>query len=76
MCRQSNNCQKPEHHEGQPADCSPEQVRECHGDVPNHPCEDTDACEHPEKLGSRPADCSPEQVRECHGDNGHPCEKQ
>jgi ArsR family transcriptional regulator, arsenate/arsenite/antimonite-responsive transcriptional repressor len=59
------------HPEKRPAegDCSPEQIRECHGDVPEHPCE----CDcHGQ---DQPCDCSPEQIRECHGDvTEHPCE--
>jgi hypothetical protein len=58
-----------------PEDCSPEQIRECHGDSAEHPCVTAKGCEHPEKLkGSKPGDCSPEQIRECHGDVAeHPC---
>ncbi len=67
-------CQKPENLKGKPGECSPEQVRECHGDVEEHPCVDTAGCEHPEKLKGKPGECSPEQVRECHGDvDEHPC---
>jgi hypothetical protein len=32
-------CQKRENLKGQPEDCSPRQVRKCHGDVKRHPCE-------------------------------------
>ena len=32
------DCQKPENLKGRPEDCSPEQVRACHGDVKKHPC--------------------------------------
>jgi hypothetical protein len=58
-----------------PEDCSPEQIRECHGDSEDHPCVTSQACEHPEKLkGKKPGECSPEQIRECHGDVAeHPC---
>ncbi|MBN1341785.1 MAG: hypothetical protein JXQ73_03855 [Phycisphaerae bacterium] len=31
-------CQKPEKLKGKPGECSPEQVRKCHGDVKRHPC--------------------------------------
>jgi hypothetical protein len=34
-------CQHPEKLKGKPGDCSPEQIRECHGDVEKHPCEET-----------------------------------
>ncbi|MFO7904628.1 MAG: hypothetical protein ACQESR_05160 [Planctomycetota bacterium] len=33
-----NCCQKPEELEGKPEECSPEQIRHCHGDVTEHPC--------------------------------------
>jgi len=73
MCR-GKGCQKPENLEGRPEDSSPEQVRECHGDVEAHPCESAAGCEHPERLEGKPGDCSPEQIRECHGEaGGHPC---
>jgi hypothetical protein len=32
-------CQKPKELVGKPKDCSPEQIRKCHGDVKKHPCE-------------------------------------
>ena len=42
MC-DCKGCQHPEKLEGKPGDCSPEQIRECHGDVDGHPCvEETD----------------------------------
>ena len=31
-------CQHPERLKGQPGECSPEQIRECHGDAAGHPC--------------------------------------
>ena len=31
-------CEKPEKLKGKPEDCSPEQIKECHGDTKNHPC--------------------------------------
>ena len=39
-CCQENNevCQKPENLKGKPEDCSPEQIRQCHGEVDDHPC--------------------------------------
>ncbi len=37
MC-QPNCCQKPENLKGKPENCTPEQIRECHGDVQDHPC--------------------------------------
>ena len=38
MCGEKSQCQKPENLEGKPKECSPEQVRKCHGDVKDHPC--------------------------------------
>jgi len=35
MCK---NCQQPIKLKDKPANCSPEQIRECHGDVKEHPC--------------------------------------
>lgn len=75
MCCESEGCQKPENLTGSPQECSPGQIRKCHGDVSDHPCVPETECEHPEKLKGKPGDCSPEQIRECHGeDAGHPCE--
>ncbi len=38
-CRTTKQgCQKPEKLEGKPGECSPEQVKRCHGDVSEHPC--------------------------------------
>jgi hypothetical protein len=31
-------CERPKALRGKPQDCSPEQVRKCHGDVTRHPC--------------------------------------
>ncbi len=31
-------CQKPEDLKGKPKECSPEQIRKCHGDAKKHPC--------------------------------------
>lgn len=39
MCCQ-DCCQHPEHLQGKPQECTPEQIRECHGDVEKHPCEE------------------------------------
>lgn len=33
------SCEYPERLEGEPGDCTPEQIQECHGDVSEHPCE-------------------------------------
>ena len=32
-------CVHPERLEGEPGDCTPEQMRECHGHISEHPCE-------------------------------------
>ena len=39
MCEGKSRCQKPEKLKGKPGECSPEQIRECHGDDKRHPCE-------------------------------------
>jgi hypothetical protein len=31
-------CEKPERLTGKPEDCTPEKIRECHGDTAEHPC--------------------------------------
>jgi len=36
MC--SNGCQQPEKLKDRPENCTPEQIRECHGDDAEHPC--------------------------------------
>ena len=38
MCEKGTCCQKPEHLKGNPQDCSPEQIKECHGSRKTHPC--------------------------------------
>ena len=43
MCEEQTGCQKPEELKGDPKECSPEQVRKCHGDVQEHPCDPADA---------------------------------
>jgi hypothetical protein len=40
MCEQKKGCQKPEALQGDPKECSPEQISECHGDVKEHSCEE------------------------------------
>jgi hypothetical protein len=32
-------CSSPVKKQKRPEDCTPEQIRECHGDVEEHPCE-------------------------------------
>jgi len=41
MCcpkQEKHGCRKPENLKGKPTDCTPEQIRECHGDAESHPC--------------------------------------
>ena len=38
MCESQTKCLKPKNLKGEPKDCSPQQVRKCHGDVRKHPC--------------------------------------
>jgi hypothetical protein len=33
-------CQTPEKLKAKPEECTPEQIKECHGDTKEHPCED------------------------------------
>jgi ArsR family transcriptional regulator len=33
-------CEHPEKLKGKPEECTPEQIRECHGDVKEHPCKE------------------------------------
>ena len=40
MCGKEQGCRKPQEAQGRkPEECSPQQVRKCHGDVREHPCE-------------------------------------
>ena len=41
-CNEKQKCRKPEDLKGEPRDCSPEQIAECHGTDAEHPC-----CERP-----------------------------
>jgi len=70
MCCEEEKCERPEELKGSPGQCSPEQIRKCHGDAPGHSCAPAESCEHPERLKGSPGQCSPEQIRECHGDGG------
>ncbi|MFC1601003.1 hypothetical protein ACFL34_01475 [Candidatus Sumerlaeota bacterium] len=38
MCEKETGCKKPDKLEGDPAKCSPEQIRECHGEEKDHAC--------------------------------------
>jgi len=37
-CDTKGSCRKQEHLIGRPEDCTPRQIRECHGEVREHPC--------------------------------------
>jgi hypothetical protein len=42
MCRHDNTgCQILENLKGKPEECSPEQIKECHGEGVQHPCVDS-----------------------------------
>ena len=36
---EKNKCKKPENLKDKPEKCSPEQIKECHGDDKQHECE-------------------------------------
>jgi len=40
MCKPESRkgCEHPEMLKGKPEECSPEQIKECHGEVVKHPC--------------------------------------
>ena len=40
MCKSKSRkgCEHPEKLKSKPGECSPEQIKECHGDVEEHPC--------------------------------------
>jgi hypothetical protein len=40
MCKPESKkgCEHPEKLKGKPEECSPEQIKECHGEVVEHPC--------------------------------------
>ncbi len=39
MCeKEVSGCENPLNLKGKPQDCTPEQIRDCHGDVAEHPC--------------------------------------
>ncbi|OQX18790.1 MAG: hypothetical protein BWK76_06540 [Desulfobulbaceae bacterium A2] len=37
-CGPKNDCEQPQNLKGTPAQCTPEQIKTCHGDVVGHPC--------------------------------------
>lgn len=40
MCQaeKKKRCEQPEKLKDKPEECTPEQIKECHGEVPEHPC--------------------------------------
>ena len=38
MCGEKKKCKKPQNLKGKPSECTPEQIRKCHGDEKKHPC--------------------------------------
>jgi len=42
MCEEKEGCRKPKELQGDPKECSPEQIRKCHGDAQEHPCAGTE----------------------------------
>jgi len=38
MCDAERGCEKLENLKGRSEECSPEQIKECHGDFKEHPC--------------------------------------
>jgi len=38
MSEKKQRCQKPENLKGKPGNCSPEQIKACHGTKGKHPC--------------------------------------
>jgi ArsR family transcriptional regulator, arsenate/arsenite/antimonite-responsive transcriptional repressor len=65
MCKSS--CEQPDKLKTKPSECTPEQIKECHGESKIHLCEYS--CEQPDKLKTKPSECTPEQIKECHGEN-------
>lgn len=37
-CNEKKGCEKPENLKGKPQDCTPAQIKKCHGDSKKHPC--------------------------------------
>jgi hypothetical protein len=42
-CDPKCKCEHRELLQGDPKECSPEQIRECHGEAEEHPCEQAEA---------------------------------
>jgi len=45
MCDPERQCEKPETLKTKPQECTPERVKECHGDVEEHPCTEENGTE-------------------------------
>jgi hypothetical protein len=79
MCdeKKKKGCEKPEKLKGKPGECTPEQIKECHGDGKDHPCEPEKKCPGPEKRETTSeGECTSEQKKKCHGtEKGHSCKK-
>jgi hypothetical protein len=54
MCEQTCGCQNPVELKERPEDCTPEQIRKCHGDEAQHPC----TCSPDSKAGKSDRDDS------------------
>ncbi len=39
MCCGKTKCERPKELKGRAEECSPEQVKKCHGNAKKHPCE-------------------------------------
>lgn len=50
MNNSNEACLNPEFLTGTPEECSPEQIRKCHGELHGHPCGDAESSK-PEKHG-------------------------
>jgi len=44
-CEEKSKCQKPENLKGKPSECTPEQIKICHGEGQGHPCESIESKE-------------------------------
>jgi len=53
MCDGKKGCERPERLKGKPQECSPEQIRICHGDSAEHPCAKQSEREPDESAESR-----------------------
>ena len=51
MCEKCGCSQPAEEKKRDPKQCSPEQIKECHGDAAKHPCVD-EGCQKEKKAGS------------------------